>query len=165
MVTDLTSFASLLNFPHIVASSDGHLYSYRGTVGKSQDAHGHCQLTVLENGKNKTYKTHRLIYEAFHGVIPDGKLIRHLNDDPSDNRLENLAVGDKRDNFLDARRNGKSCDGSKSPHAVLTEDLVPLIRKRYDAGESCASIGKDLGLARQTVYSAASRRSWKHVPE
>ncbi|AWN05288.1 HNH endonuclease [Streptomyces phage Ibantik] len=164
MVTELTSFAPLLNFPGYFASSDGRVFSPRGEIGRSRDAHGHLQVDLRKVG-GKNEKKHRLIYEAFHGAIPDGMLIRHWDDNPANNRIDNLVVGNKSDNFHDARRNGKACDGSKSPMAVLTEDLVPLIRERYDGGEDCASIARDLGLSRQTVYSAASRRSWKHVPD
>ena len=158
----MTSFAPLKGLPQYIATSDGQIFSPRGEVGRSRDKHGHLQVDLRGQGRGNE-KKHRLIYEAFFGEIPEGKLIRHWNDDPSDNRLENLVLGDKRANFYDARRNGKSCDGSKSPLAVLTEEMIPGIRKRYDEGESAASIARDLGLSRQTVYSAASRRSWKHV--
>ena len=38
------------------------------------------------------YYQHRLIWEAFHGPIPEGSYIDHINRDRSDNRLANLRL-------------------------------------------------------------------------
>jgi hypothetical protein len=42
-------------------------------------------------GINKVlYRLHRIIYEMFHGAIPDKMTIDHINGDTLDNRIENL---------------------------------------------------------------------------
>lgn len=56
------------------------------------------------NGK-KVY-VHRIIAEAFLPNQENKPLARHLNDDPHDNRLQNLAWGDSKDNNDDMWRNG-----------------------------------------------------------
>ena len=38
----------------------------------------------------KKYLVHRIIWEMFNGEIPKGKVIDHINNNPSDNRIENL---------------------------------------------------------------------------
>lgn len=43
--------------------------------------------------KYKTFRIHRLVLQAFVGPCPEGMEARHLNGDPSDNRLENLCWG------------------------------------------------------------------------
>ena len=50
---------------------------------------------------------HRLVCEAFNGPGEDGQVARHLNDDPMDNRPENLAWGTQADNLQDMVRNGR----------------------------------------------------------
>ena len=40
--------------------------------------------------KGKKYKTHRIIYMMYHGAIPEGLQIDHLNQNKFDNRIENL---------------------------------------------------------------------------
>lgn len=39
---------------------------------------------------DKTYSSHRFIYECFNGLIPDGLVIDHINTIRDDNRIENL---------------------------------------------------------------------------
>lgn len=46
-------------------------------------------VTVGYNGKYTC--VHRIIWELFHGPIPDACVIDHLNGNPWDNRIENLA--------------------------------------------------------------------------
>ncbi len=42
--------------------------------------------------KTKTCSSHRLIWEAFNGVIPAGMQVDHVNGKKADNRLENLQL-------------------------------------------------------------------------
>lgn len=57
-------------------------------------------------GRNHQKLVHRLVYESIIGPIPEGMVVRHLNDKPSDNRIENLAIGTQKDNMQDCLRNG-----------------------------------------------------------
>lgn len=58
-------------------------------------------------GKVRTYLSHVWILEAFVGPRPEGAVARHLNDNPGDNRLENLQWGSQSDNMQDAVINGR----------------------------------------------------------
>lgn len=61
----------------------------------------------LVNIHRKQVFIHRLVALAFIGPQPEGKpLVRHLNGDPFDNRVENLSWGDGVENMADARRHG-----------------------------------------------------------
>ena len=50
---------------------------------------------VLLRNPKKQYLVHRLVLEAFVGPRPDNCEARHLDGDPSNNRLDNLAWGTK----------------------------------------------------------------------
>jgi hypothetical protein len=64
---------------------------------------------ILEDGTSKWFALAALILRAFVGPPPDGcRLSRHLDDDRSNNKLENLAWGTDLDNIYDALRNGRS---------------------------------------------------------
>ena len=52
-----------------------------------------CHM-VRKHGQNgqKGYYVHRFVYECFNGLIPDGKVIDHVNNIKDDNRLCNLQL-------------------------------------------------------------------------
>ena len=64
---------------------------------KSRDYIQH-QISLSIYGKKNNYFIHRLVYEAFNGLIPDGYQIDHINNNPQDNRLENLQLLTKSQN-------------------------------------------------------------------
>ena len=46
----------------------------------------------MHGKKTKGYSVHRFVYECFNGIIPDGKVIDHVNNIKDDNRLCNLQL-------------------------------------------------------------------------
>jgi hypothetical protein len=50
--------------------------------------------------RNKNYKVHRAVCEAFHGPSPfKGAIVMHLNENGHDNRPENLKWGTQKENL------------------------------------------------------------------
>ena len=50
-----------------------------------------------QNGQ-KCHSVHRFVYECFNGIIPDGKVIDHVNNIKDDNRLCNLQLMSHQEN-------------------------------------------------------------------
>lgn len=57
---------------------------------------------------------HRLVMLAFVGPRPEGQEVRHLDGDPTNNRLGNLAYGTPSENSYDAIRHGTHPTASKT---------------------------------------------------
>ena len=55
---------------------------------------------VRKHGQNghKGHSVHRFVYECFNGIIPDGKVIDHVNNIKDDNRLCNLQLMSQQEN-------------------------------------------------------------------
>jgi hypothetical protein len=87
----------------------------RGRVLKpSKSNRGYLLVHVTDDaGKVQTRTVHTLMMLTFAGPCPPGQQVRHLNDDPEDNRLENLAYGTAVENAQDKFANG-------APRAVRT---------------------------------------------
>lgn len=49
-----------------------------------------CSIILWKNGKGENFTLARLVYQTFNGDIPLGYQIDHINNQPDDNRLENL---------------------------------------------------------------------------
>lgn len=68
---------------------------------------GYPQATLMAPDRTRHQKLiHWLVSEAFRGPTPEGLIIRHLDDDKSNNTLGNLTFGTFSDNNADAIRNG-----------------------------------------------------------
>jgi hypothetical protein len=66
---------------------------------------GYPFVQLCKGRVNKRVDIHILVLRAFVGPRPPGQVIRHLNDDPCDNWLENLAYGTHEQNKQDQIRN------------------------------------------------------------
>lgn len=55
-----------------------------------RESNGYLRVTLMPFGRLKTFSVHDLVARAFHGPRPDRMVVCHLNDDPADNRPENL---------------------------------------------------------------------------
>lgn len=75
---------------------------------KTMDREGHLGVCLSINGRPRYEYIHRLMAKAFIPNPNNYPVVRHLNDEPHDNHLENLRWGTQRDNIHDAIRNGKS---------------------------------------------------------
>lgn len=67
----------------------------------------HLKVTLYGDARTERQVfVHILVVESFRGLVPEGKLVRHLDDDPRNNRLSNLIIGTHAENSRDAVRNG-----------------------------------------------------------
>lgn len=74
----------------------------------SVDRHGYPCVALTDRGRYRFVKVHRLVGDAFLGPLPEGMETRHLNGDPSDARLVNLAYGTHSENMRDMVEHGRS---------------------------------------------------------
>lgn len=65
---------------------------------------GYLRVLLCKDKKKKNFYLQRLIYSTFHGPIPDGMTVDHVNGDKMDNRLSNLQLLTRGDN---ARKSNK----------------------------------------------------------
>jgi HNH endonuclease len=118
---------------------------------------GYRRVNILEGTKARRAQVHRLILEAFVGECPPGMECRHLDSNPLNNRLSNLAWGTPRENSLDQVRNGSH------PTAKLTEDDVRSIRAEYVKRKNSAMLAKKHNLCISAIQRIVTRKTWKHV--
>lgn len=83
--------------------ADGRFY--RGII-LTQMTPGIYRQVNLHNSGQRTHHVHRLVATAFLGSGPAGHEIRHLNGNPLDNSVENLAWGTHVENMADRKLHG-----------------------------------------------------------
>lgn len=119
-----------------VVTSDrwyGHtVFTKRGLVLKQKQAKsGYMNIGLTKDGKQRTYRVHRLVMAAFHG--PSDLQVNHINKVRNDNRLENLE-------YLTCRENIRysSCRPVEQYDLATGETI-----KRYESGADVKEDGFD----------------------
>lgn len=121
--------------------------------------HGYLRVGI----KHHTFYVHRLVMEAFHAPCPQGMEVGHINNVPTDNRLENLQYVTSSQNKLHAVKSGTWPIGRRRWNAVLSEETVREIRRLRDLGWSIGQIAGKLNANFTTVYHVLKGHNWKHV--
>lgn len=117
----MTEWRPVPGYPGYTVSDDGQVRGVRpaGRNLKPLKGRGNStrhQVALFRDGQAHFKQISVIVAWAFIGPKPTpDSVVRHLNDDPTDNRAENLAYGSYSDNANDAVKNGHH------PGALKTE--------------------------------------------
>lgn len=167
---------SVPGFPGYFVTSSGDVYTHwvRGShprriglpwkMKPKRQKSGHLSVALFRQKEKPEYRRiHRLILESWLGPCPPGLISRHLNGDPTDNRIENLAYGTKAENYSDSISHGTANIGERQYKAKLTNQQVREIRRLANSGVRHRLIGSQFGVSRGYVARIVCREIWKHV--
>ena len=103
---------------------------------KRLDRQGHVGV-MIKNGSKPYYRyLHRLIAEEFIPNPHNLPIVRHLNDDPTDNRIENLAWGTQKENMADCIENRNAYFPSDEDREKGFEKTrIPIVAINLETGE------------------------------
>lgn len=144
-------------------SSIGNVRSYVGKGRKpsiqsiphiikpNKDGRGYFNFTI-NDGRKRVLLIHVEIAKTFIPNPLNYKLVRHLNDIKSDNRIDNLAWGDHALNMQDAIVNGKNPTYNNLGHG--------LIKFLYQSEHSCCSLANRYNISPSMVSKIKNGRSY-----
>ncbi|WP_370642253.1 NUMOD4 motif-containing HNH endonuclease [Corynebacterium sp. ACRQJ] len=105
----------------VIPYVDGRMRHQPGKPKKlSNDGRGYLTVSL----QNRTRFVHQLVLEAFVGTRGAGEQVRHLDNNPMNNRLENLAWGTASENILDQVKAGTHNNARKT-HCLRGHEFTP----------------------------------------
>ncbi len=122
------------------------------------------RVSLSRDGKVVTCNVHTLVARTFLGEKGKADVIRHLDGDPTNNAVLNLAYGTYADNEEDKARHGRRPRGSDVFGSRLSQDEVLNIREKFKEGATCRSIAREYGLHETSAHKVIHGTSWSHLP-
>lgn len=122
---------------------------------------GYTDYQLCVNGKVFRMLLSRLMLISFVGSPPNkDSQARHLDGNPRNNDLSNLAWGSPKENQQDRFQHGTDCAGERSPTAKFTEDQVREIR---ESKVPARQLAREFDVYHTTILQIRKRKTWKHI--
>lgn len=127
---------------------------------------GRYELVHLHiNKKQRPLTVHSLVGRCFLPPPKAGQTcIRHLDGNPANNKIANLAWGRYSENGADMVRHGRSRKGTAMHMAKLNDWQVRIGRRLWNEGWTYAAIARLFGVSGGTLKRAVTGECWGHIP-
>ncbi len=161
----METFKSIVGYPGYEVSDQGRVRSWKGPqprilkLFKPRQGHWHASLSPSRYALTCA-SVYRLVLTAFVGPPGEGRKVRHLNGDRSDNRLANLRWGTEAERVADKMAHGTSNRGSGNPATKLSEETARELKTRMEDGERVVHLAREFSLQYQTVYNLKNGNTW-----
>jgi len=172
-------FRVIPGFPRYAINENGTVLSIcaRGGRGGGQDRSwkdsdrvkpsigkgGYHRVNLSHDGHRRAVVVHKLVLITFVGPCPPGMQCRHLDGNPSNNHVSNLAWGTRSENAQDKILHGTDMRGAKHHNVKLTEKDVLEIRARFASGERGVDLAKEFSVRTTNISAIILRQTWRHI--
>lgn len=117
-MTAVEEWRTVADAPDYEVSNLGRVRSNKGktprVLSSGANGWGYSTHTLYVHGETTFTYAHTLVLAAFVGPRPAGMDARHLDGNPGNNRLDNLAYGTRAENMQDKRRHGTNVNLNKT---------------------------------------------------
>lgn len=146
-------------------TTDGQVWSYRRNkfLAPGRNGKGYLFVVLSVNNIQKLYRVHRLVLEIFNPVEGMDQLqVNHLDEDKTNNRLENLCWVTCKENNNYGTRNQRIGEYRKRPVRCIETDTI------YDSQlEAAAAVGlsnaSGISLCCNGVRFTAAGFHWEYA--
>lgn len=125
---------------------------------------GYKYVNLCNNNYVKRIQIGRLILLAFGSSCPEGKEASHLDGNPLNNELKNLAWETHSENMQRKREHGTMARGEKNGNSLLKDKEVIRIKKLLkESNLTLQRIAKMFNTTKQTIWKIKHNLIWEHL--
>ena len=149
-------------------SDTGHFITKTGVTAGKQCKNGYRTLALQENGTQYTFCEHRCVWAWFHGDIPNGLEVNHIDANRGNNKIENLELVTHSENMQHMIRMGHSNfqRGEKSGKAIYSDKEVQAMRYLRKQNWTVKQIASLFGNKNENVIGRLiNGRRYGHITE
>lgn len=151
---EVSNFGRIRSLARMVKSGANTMRPLQGKLMDLKvDKDGYLRVGLNKDCKQKYFFVHRLVLLTFFGAAPQGFQTDHIDEDRTNNRLENLRWLSAKDNNL--RRNG----------VILTAEMVLEIRRKALEKTPHKQLAGSYSVGVKTIGDVVQNRSWDWVSE
>jgi hypothetical protein len=132
-------------------TEDGRVWSYsRNKWLKPGFTRGYCAVRLCKDGQAKSFLIHRLVYSTFKGEIPEGLDVDHIDNNRSNNMIDNLQLLTHAENNRKAHKGKKLSEESKRKLSESNKGKSPWIKgkKHTEEARRKMSVARRIYLAK-----------------
>ena len=159
---EVSSIGRVRSLERVVLRSNGSPQMIKGRIRKlREDNHGYVVMVLRKAGhRARTRKVHHLVLEAFVGPA-NGLHCRHLDGCKTNNRVENLCYGTRKENEHDKLFHGTRAAGERHARSKLTDEAVRFIIKNPRVKNS--ELAAHFKVDPSAISNVRRGCTWRHV--
>lgn len=153
----------------------GKVYKTRGPGGKKLSEpkevigtllNGYLVTTIANKSTKMQCRLHRIVWISQHGIIPDGYVIDHINNNKTDNRISNLQLLTPEENSNKAKEDGLYKTGFDNKITKLDPALRDEIAYLYRCSPmTIRSLASLYGVSKSRIGQIVQEIGWTDIGE
>ena len=159
----ISNYGRVLSLPKKINQKKGsYKYTDRKILNPSVNEKGYHSIRLYRNGRQYTFRVHRLVYSTFINDIPKGYELNHLDCNKANNSISNLEICTRQENMDHAVREGriKGKKGTFNPSSKFTNSQVKLIGREYSNGISIRSLSEKYNVNWYTIQRIVKNKTY-----
>lgn len=162
---EVSSLGSVRSLDRSVTTRTGRVFKLRGKVLKqNKSTGGYSQVVLSKPGIQYNFLVHRLVAEAFIGVIPTGLEVCHNNGKKGDNRAVNLRIDSRLSNVQDCAAHGTSPVGERNAMSVVSRgDVLEIRRLACIEGISRQKLADKYSISASQIALIVTGKAWPNA--
>lgn len=174
-IYQVSNMGKIRSLTRVVIDKNGIQKNIKGkTLKLSTTTQGYKAVVFKKDGKNKNFRVHRLVAQAFIKNYESKPYVNHIDGNKKNNKASNLEWCTNSENMKHAfaiglkvpsnpNKNGKR-QGSLHSLSKLSDIEVMEIRRKYKDGASLSLLSEDFHVTKENVSSIVRGDTWKHLP-